>query len=383
MNVKTYKKSSLQEALNDIKRDLGSEALILSTREVRPTRGFGFLRKPKWEVAAAAPRNATPAATAAARAPVPTEPKKESKPQQPQAEPLNLKQEIELRGSKPDRRIDVLLSEMEELKRSMKDLGRAKPGKTDFGGLYAELMILGIDSGLAEELVMAASDRDTSPGEVRKRVRSMLADRIMIDAPAELVAKSRLVSVFVGPTGVGKTTTIAKLAGQAAAVYNKKVALITTDMLRVGGQDQLSRFGTLLNVPAYTCSDASKLADLVHSLDDRDLILIDTPGASPSDIELLSRLEKVLKLPEARVNLVIAATTRSEDVGRILARFQRFSPQRIIFTKIDETESRGAVVGDLLRYELSITFLTNGQQVPKDLLIPSASEMSKWVLPIE
>ena len=346
---------------------------------------MGFLRKSKWEVAAAAPSKAPSAATAAARAPVKIEPpRKEAKPPQPPAEPLNLERELERRGTPSDRRIDALLSEMEELKRSMKDLGRSNSVRNDsFGGLYGELTILGIDSGLAEELVSSASDRDASPAEVRKRVRSMLAERIMIDAPAELTAKSRLVSVFVGPTGVGKTTTIAKLAAQASALYSKKVALITTDMLRVGGQDQLSRFGTLLNVEAYICSDAAKLGELVHSLNDCDLILIDTPGASPSDIALLGRLEKVLKLPEARVNLVIAATTRSEDVGRILARFQRFAPQRVILTKIDETESRAAVVGDLLRYELSITFLTNGQQVPEDLLIPSASEMSKWVLPIE
>ena len=154
-------------------------------------------------------------------------------------------------------------------------------------------------------------------------------------------------------------------------------------MLRVGSQDQLSRFGALLNVPAYTCSDVSTLKDLIHSLDDRDLILVDTPGASPSDLALLTRLEEVLTLPEARVNLVIAATTRSEDVSRILARFQRFSPQRVIFTKIDETESRSAVVGDLLRSEIRITFITNGQRVPEDLLSPSASEMAKWVLPVD
>ena len=138
---------------------------------------------------------------------------------------------------------------------------------------------------------------------------------------------------------------------------------------QVGGQDQLSRFGALLNIEAYTCTDSAKLGELVHSLNDCDLILIDTPGASPSDIALLGRLEKVLKIPEARVNLVIAATTRSEDVGRILARFQRFAPQRIILTKIDETESRAAVVGDLLRYELNITFLTNG---------PTADAYASW-----
>jgi flagellar biosynthesis protein FlhF len=125
------------------------------------------------------------------------------------------------------------------------------------------------------------------------------------------------------------------------------------------------------------------LTNLIQSLEDRDLILIDTPGASPSDLALLGRLEEVLKLPEARVNLVIAATTRSEDVSRIMTRFQRLSPQRVIFTKMDETDSRSAVVGDLLRSEVRITFLTNGQRVPEDLLSPSASEMAKWVLPVD
>jgi flagellar biosynthesis protein FlhF len=231
--------------------------------------------------------------------------------------------------------------------------------------------------------MVSASAENTSPGETRNRVRKMLAEMLVIEAPAELQAKGRIVSVFVGPTGAGKTTTIAKIAGQAVARFNKKVALITTDMLRVGGQDQLSRFGALLNVPAYPCSDISTLTELIQSLDDRDLILVDTPGASPSDLARLARLEEALKLPEARVNLVIAATTRSEDVSRILNRFQRFAPQRVIFTKIDETESRSAVVGDLLRNDVRITFLTNGQKVPDDLMIPSASEMSKWVLPVE
>jgi flagellar biosynthesis protein FlhF len=127
----------------------------------------------------------------------------------------------------------------------------------------------------------------------------------------------------------------------------------------------------------------STLTKLIQSLDDRDLILIDTPGASPSDLALLGRLEEVLKLPEARVNLVIAATTRSDDVSRIVTRFQRLSPQRVIFTKMDETDSRSSVVGDLLRNEVRITFLTNGQRVPEDLLSPSASEMAKWVLPVD
>ena len=413
MNVKTYQSKSLQEALNHIKRDLGSEALILSTREVRPAR---FLRKSKWEVAATAPPNlpgavAAPvasatAATAAAPAAAPSisTPKarletpnsgvnplailpRPSKPAS-KVEPMNLEEDLARdkarRASLPDRRIDLLLEEMDELKRSVRSLGKAIPSKADpSGGLYGELVSQGIDAETADHLIVTASNGDPSPGEARNRVRRMLADMIVIDPPAELQAKARMVSVFVGPTGVGKTTTIAKIAGQASARYKKKVALITTDMRRIGGQDQLTRFGALLNVPAYTCSDVSTLTKLIQSLDDRDLVLIDTPGASPSDLALLERLEEVLKLPEARVNLVIAATTRSEDVSRIMNRFQRFSPQRVIFTKMDETDSRSAVVGDLLRSEVRITFLTNGQRVPEDLLNPSASEMAKWVLPVD
>jgi flagellar biosynthesis protein FlhF len=408
MNVKTYQSKSLQEALNHIKRDLGGDALILSTREVRPAR---FLRKPKWEVAATASPNppapvaATAAAAAAAAGVPPTAtPKARLESQNvgvnpltiltpppkpaPKVEPMNLEEDLvkdkARRSALPDRRIDLLLEEMDDLKRSVRSLGKAIPSKADpSGGLYGELISQGIDPETADHLIVTASNGDPSPSEARNKVRRMLADMIVIDPPAELQAKARMVSVFVGPTGVGKTTTIAKIAGQAVARYNKKVALITTDMRRVGSQDQLSRFGALLNVPAYTCSDISTLTNLIQSLDDRDLILIDTPGASPSDLALLGRLEEVLKLPEARVNLVIAATTRSEDVSRIMTRFQRLSPQRVIFTKMDETDSRSSVVGDLLRNEVRITFLTNGQRVPEDLLSPSASEMAKWVLPVD
>ena len=406
MNVKTYQSKSLQEALDHIKRDLGSEALILSTREVRPAR---FMRKPKWEVAAtaptAAPKTAAPAPpVAAAVAPAPVVPRTRvegettrvnplsilPKPRTiaPKAEPLNLDKDIERdtarRSLQPDRRIDMLLEEMDDLKRSVRSLGKAIPSKTDSGnGLYGELIAQGIDAETADHLIVTASQDDPSPTEARNRVRKLISEMIVIDPPAELHAKARMVSVFVGPTGVGKTTTIAKIAGQAVARHNKKVALITTDMMRVGSQDQLSRFGALLGIPAYSCSDMSTLTNLIQSLDDRDLILIDTPGASPADTELITRLAAVLKLPEARVNLVIAATTRSEDVSRIVTRFQQLDPQRVIFTKMDETESRSAVVGDLLRSEVRITFLTNGQRVPEDLMNPSASEMAKWVLPVD
>lgn len=396
MNVKTYRTKSLQEALDNIKRDLGSEALVLSTREVVASRPFGFLRKPKWEVAAAArqeiatavatlpapapaPAPAPMAAAAAAAAPAPAKMPKMPKP----AEPMDMDDApVVTRRTANDRRIDLLLEEMDEVKRSLKTIGKSMPARSEQGGsLYGELLNQGIEAEMAESLIQSASRGNPTPGELRNRVRRLLGDMIVVDPPAELHAKGRVVSVFVGPTGVGKTTTIAKIAGQASTRFRKKVALITTDMMRVGGQDQLTRYGALLGVPAYTCSDVSTLKDLIESLDDADLILVDTPGASPSDLARLSKLESVMALPEARMNLVISATTRSEDIVKIVNRFQRFSPKRVVFTKIDETDSKSMIVGDLLRNEVAISYITNGQRVPDDLLVPVTAEMTKWVLP--
>jgi flagellar biosynthesis protein FlhF len=275
---------------------------------------------------------------------------------------------------------------MDELKRSVKLIGKAMPsGKNSELGnpVYNEIVAQGIDPELADRLVTSASRGNPTNLEIRDRVRRLLADMLVIEAPAELQAKGRVVSVFVGPTGVGKTTTIAKIAGHASARFNKKVALISTDTLRVGGHEQLSRFGALLNIPVYPCSDITTLNSLIDSLEDVDLVLVDTPGASPSDLARLAKLQGVLSAPNARVNLVISATTRSEDISRIIKRYQKFGPKRVVFTKMDETDSRAAVVGDLLRNELAISYLTNGQRVPEDLLIPNATELARYVLPTE
>ena len=202
-----------------------------------------------------------------------------------------------------------------------------------------------------------------------------------IDSPVELESSEPVISVFVGPTGVGKTTTIAKIAGQAAARHGKRVALISTDSLRVGGQEQLARYGELLGIPAYACSDASALGTLIETLNDRDLILIDTPGCSPADLARLSKLRRVINGLGARVHLVLGATTKSEDLAKTIKRFHRYSPGRLVFTKIDETESKGNLVGELLRHGLPLSFLTDGQSVPEDLVIPDAHELSCYVLP--
>jgi flagellar biosynthesis protein FlhF len=377
MNVKHIAPRSLQEALDHIKRDFGSEALVLSTREVVASRPFGFLRKPKWEVAAAASPEANPAvATApatlaapfppAAAAAVATAPAPVKMPEACRAHRYGRYACNDRRAQANDRRIDLLLEEMDEVKRSLKTIGKSMPARSELGGgLYGELVNQGVDSEMAESLIQSASRGNPTPGELRSRVRRLLGDMIVVDPPAELHAKGRIVSVFVGPTGVGKTTTIAKIAGSGHARFKKKVALITTDMMRVGSQDQLTRFGALLGVPAYTCSDVSTLKDLIERPGRRGPDSRRYAGCEPVRSGAAFKLEAVMSLPEARMNLVISATTRSEDISKIVNRFQRFAPKRVVFTKIDETDSKSMIVGDLLRNEVAISYITNGQRVPR------------------
>jgi flagellar biosynthesis protein FlhF len=422
MKVKTYKTHSLHEGLEDIKRDLGSEALILSTRSVSVRPPYSLFKKPAWEITAALEEKVT----ANPERP-PAAPPRNGRVLSPQGEAPVFLGESGPRGvrarqgeaaireararqgeaaindrmmvssSTPaaaavapariihrDPRMDELIGEISDLKKSLRSLSKAIPAKSELGGgLFSELVSQGIDHDLADHLISTASRGKPAPSALRDRVRRLLADQLIIASPAELHAKTTVVSVFVGPTGVGKTTTIAKIAGHAAIRMKKKVALISTDMFRIGGQEQLVRFGELLGIPAYGCADVATLKDLVASLDDRNLILIDTPGSSPSDLARLSKLETVTSAADAKVQLVISATTRSEDITKIVSRFQRFSPTSVIFTKLDETDSKGPLAGDLLRNELPISYLTNGQRVPEDLLIPSADELARYVLPVE
>jgi flagellar biosynthesis protein FlhF len=385
MKARTYKAETIQEALDQIKRELGPEAVILSTQSVMRRRALGLRRVQNWEVTAAEAERQSPASTKTD--PGDTQDKVTLK--SPAGSVLNLETpeappRIAARLQQNDTRIEQLLDEISELKRSVRVIGAAMPGRSsDIGGVYGELVSQGVDPEIADQVVTRASHGNPSPTELRDRTRKAIADFLMIDPPAEFIGKNRVVSVFVGPTGVGKTTTISKLAAHAKARYKKRVALISTDMFRVGGHEQLARYGDLLGIPTYACAEMAAVREMIDSLNDRDLILIDTPGASPSDMARLSRLESLTGTNEARVHLVLGASTRSEDITNIVKRFHRFAPRRVVITKVDETEPKGVFVADILRNEMPVSFITNGQRVPEDLMAPSGEDLARFLLPAE
>jgi flagellar biosynthesis protein FlhF len=398
MKVRTFRARSIEKAVEQIKKEFGSDALILSTRPVQKRWPWGAKRE-EWEVTAGLALqkgNPTPAPAASTERPDPDskdilpaeEPRSESDrdfetPESSRPAAMSSFAPASRMIHRTEVQIEEVLEEIDELKRSIRMLGQALPqlGRGAGNDVYAELVGQRLEPDLAAELVERAIGVEGGSRNMRAAVRKFLADLLQIAPPLEFEPGKRIVSAFIGPTGVGKTTAIAKVAGQAAARHGKKVALVTTDTFRVTGQEQLVRYGQLLGIPVYKCSDLQGLASLVRSLTQHDLVLIDTAGCSPSDLARLGRLENALRELEPQIRLVLSATTRSDDINRIYKRFRRCSPDSVVITKLDETDNRGAILCEALRYLLPVCFLSDGQGVPEALSAPDSASLARLIIP--
>ncbi len=185
------------------------------------------------------------------------------------------------------------------------------------------------------------------------------------------------VVALVGPTGVGKTTSVAKLAAQFSLKHGaNQVALITTDNYRIAAHEQLNTYGRILNIPVRVASNASELRQLIHSFSDKKLILIDTAGMSQRDMKLIEQIN-TLKENDLTVKsyLVMSAATEYKAMNEIIDAFHMFKPQAAILTKLDEAATIGSALSSLIEHNLPLSFITNGQQVPEDMRHPSAREL--------
>jgi flagellar biosynthesis protein FlhF len=200
--------------------------------------------------------------------------------------------------------------------------------------------------------------------------------------PTPLAAPSTASAVMlVGGTGVGKTTTIAKIAAQAALVEHRRVALVTLDNYRVGGIDQMRTFADLIGVPLYVCDEPSHLAAQLDELAGYDLTLIDTAGRSPRDKVAIATLERALVgCPSVEVHLTAPASTSAAQLDELRDRFASLRPRRLLFTKLDECGRAPDLVAAPTRLQLPITWLATGQRVPEDLELatsPRLAELAK------
>jgi len=187
---------------------------------------------------------------------------------------------------------------------------------------------------------------------------------------------------FVGPTGVGKTTTLAKLAAQAVLAHGRdSIALITTDRFRIGAQEQLRNYARILNIPLHVARDEQHLAELLPAVSERHLVLIDTAGMSPRDFQMMDLLKKMPAIDRRlKLLLVLSAQAQYSAMQDAITRFQAAPLAGMILTKLDETLLLGSALGALIQSGLPLCCTGVGQRVPEDIWYPTASDLIKQAI---
>ncbi len=233
---------------------------------------------------------------------------------------------------------------------------------------------LGLAAGLCQELADRVRYQDDAEHNWRQAL-GQLARRIPV-TDDDILTHGGVVAL-VGPTGVGKTTSVAKLAARYTLRHGPdRVALITTDSYRIGAQQQLRTFGRLLNAPVFVANDAAELARLLETLRDRSLVLIDTAGTSQRDVRLA---EQAAMLRGAggmvRTYVVLSATTQRKALEETVRAFGNIALDGCLLTKLDETASLGEALSVVAQRQLPVAYVSDGQRVPEDLQTARANNL--------
>jgi flagellar biosynthesis protein FlhF len=190
---------------------------------------------------------------------------------------------------------------------------------------------------------------------------------VWADRNAFVSDKPQLVAL-IGATGVGKTTTIAKLAARQANRRGKQVAVITIDNYGIAANEQLKSYTRIIGIPLETAVNPAELNQAIKKHKQKDLIFIDTPGINPNNQTQIRELESYFaKLPDLQKHLVVSVATKEKDLRKILQAFQEVGVQRLLFSKVDESKTYGNMLNALIRSNIPLSFLSCGRRVPDDI----------------
>jgi flagellar biosynthesis protein FlhF len=393
----------MQEALKLVRRDLGSQAIIMSTRTVDEVRDGGSAgRQCGVEVVAAIDYeidSSTPG----------TKPFSQLVKNRisPWEDPLpekdllkNIQRELKelkemtkqsasfLEGD----RNDATYMELKELKWMTQFLlKQVAPVKNyhfpeQLVHFYCQMLKQGVCEEIALKLINELN-QDLSPDALgnRDRVRESLISKIekelLLTDPVDLVPGGARIVALVGPTGVGKTTTAAKLAAVYALDKKMKVALVTIDTYRIAAAEQLKVYAAIMGLPFKRVSSAEELSEALVQFADMDLILIDTAGRSQRDQLQIKELKSFLRQSFAvEVCLVMSITHKEDTLSATSRQFELLPIDNIIFTKLDEVYTYGSIVNQLYRMKKPLSYLTTGQKVPEDIEIATRERIIPLIL---
>ncbi len=383
MQMKRYEVSSLQEAMRRVKKDLGPEAIILSTKTLRDS------SPPLLEVVAALDRKHGEETLPAAHRqspPPPAPPAGEAMPDWACSITGELRELKGLLGKdRPDQQLREELSEVKEALFTLFDMLGFRHGGGDpspYGRLYHRLLANGVSRPRALKIVdgvrqEGGSGEETYEASVRRAREAILRSIAREEDPG----LEKRVKALVGPTGVGKTTTLAKLAARIALEQKQKVGLITLDTYRIASVDQLQTYADIMKLPLRVAGDGEGFRESLRSFEDCDVILVDTPGRNPEDTEYLSELKRQFGgSPDLEVSLLLTPAMNREGLQVTADRFRLLDYDSLILTKLDECQRFGVVYDILEQAGRPVRYVTCGQNVPQDIKAVTPGSLASLIL---
>lgn len=364
MKMKKYSAATMVEAMKKVRADFGDDAVILNSSVVK-TKGFlGFFKKQSVEVLAGY-----------------DEPVEKPAPFKKEEHYAPIQQVVE-HNVKPS--VD-LKNEMEEMKKMLQEM-KQSVSFSQYPDSMNPLLTLLERQELSQSLMLSIGDgiftkmkeekRDFTVKEQAEIAKELLLKEFT-NIPFGGISFTKKYINVLGPTGVGKTTTIAKIAARSVLEHKKKIGFITTDTYRIAAIEQLKTYANLLQAPVEVAYSHEDFLAAIEKLGDRDMIFIDTAGRNYKEEKFVNDLKQLINFDlEMESFLVLSVTSKEEDMKMIIEQFQSFPIEKFIFTKIDETGSVGPMFNLMQQYKMGTAYYTDGQEVPEDI---AEAELEKMI----
>ena len=401
MNLQTFKAPTMAEALTQVKSTMGSEAVILHTRTFQTRAWLGLRRREMVEITAGRgmgiPERRRPVPPRGAVAPTNalgyTRPGAVVRRPAEAVNPIvNGRQLLETSAGTGAAMLSIS-QEMAALKSMVKDLVTQTQRKQapnvpqELFDCYMQLVDSQVSEEMAGEVIKTLQrqvrpEHYAEPAFVKARLLEQLEKLVSTTGPIVRTKTSGPhVVALIGPTGVGKTTTLAKLAANLKIKERHRVGMITLDTYRIAAVDQLKRYADIIGSPLRVVSGSDDLREAVDSMGNCDFILIDTAGRSPNDTLKLSELRGILAAVEPdEVHLVLSATASERCLDLAVSRFGEVRTDKLIFTKLDETSNVGVLLNVVRKVNKGISYITTGQDVPDDIEVGTGRRLAELIL---
>ncbi len=384
MMIKSFEGVDMNDALRKVKKELGSDAVILSSRKSERS---GSPASPGVVVTAGLPQVDPPWARD-----LPGEP--EENPEGVRLSEMDALREIIARmerewGPGSSREIQGLLSRVGPLSAGF--LASAHPPFDPVEEAGKILASCGFPEEDRQDLMeafrlLSFQPVEWSSSQVQSLLQFLVAQKLSVAGSlfsGERQGGRPQIILFAGPTGVGKTTTIAKIAAMLVARHRRSVGLVNFDTYRIGAVEQLRIYGDLMGVPVEVVSSPNRLSGAIEHLQESEVILVDTAGRSEGGSDEMAPFLSVLRSGPSwdfRTVLVVAATQKSEDLSRTLQRFSRIRPDALVVTKVDETGSLGSLYPLLAHSRIPAAYVGTGQKVPEDIELAHGGRLAQWMI---